>query len=151
MQQNNFPVNCKVHEYFSSSIATPKMRTNCSTAPCSRRSSLNSATPTSLLALFSRITNFVRANKSSNSSVCWAVEWIQIKFGKDVFISGRLWAIFIVLAVPSSTKTGTKLDELSFVVRLGRRMRTVEDYPSRRILFLWYKNGQWHERGNFNA
>ena len=49
-------------------------------------------------------------------------------------------------AYVSSTKTGTKLDELSFVVRLRRRI--AEDYPPRRKILLPYKNGQWYEHGN---
>ena len=38
-----------------------------------------------------------------------------------IYPSERIWAIFIVLVVLSSTKTSKKLDELSFVVRIGRR------------------------------
>ena len=59
---------------------------------------MNSPTSTVFLALLSRIANLARANKSSHPSVCWAVEWVHVKFAKAVFTSsGRIWAIYISL------------------------------------------------------
>lgn len=51
-------------------------------APGSLRNSLNSPTLTIFLAFFSRIKNFAGANRLFHPSICWADEWVLIRFVK---------------------------------------------------------------------
>lgn len=122
-QNNNCPVNSDVHEYlFFLDCIVPKMHT----------------------ALLSCITNFAHANKSSHSNVC-KIGWSKVCEGHfythlDKFGQFPLFWLWL-----SITKMGTKLDQRSFVVCVA--WHTTEDYLSRCIILLRYKNGQWHEQG----
>ena len=67
-----------------------------------------------------------------------------MKFVKNVFIS--IWTNLGNFHCSGYTKKGTRLDELSFVVRLGRH--STEGYPSRRIIPLGIKRPMARTRRN---